>query len=197
MYFKNKSTSSLTQRRPPGHSEVERYKRAFNIIFGIIVIILNAIQIIIICQIRKKTIYVRYLLSLSTTDLLFGLSNVIVSALYLAEVQKIDFLLDVAYSVFCLCILTSIFHIIRITLSRLLAVAYPFQHNKVVTHKRVHMLIILTWVFTVLLSVGILAYQRIKFASTSRSDKLENKVKLAISISMWYLLHRTRLLYTE
>ena len=184
--FQNKSTSSLPPRRPlPEHSEVERYKRSFDLIFGIIVIILNAIQIIMICQIRrKKTIYVKYLLSLSTTDLLFGLSNVIVSAIYLAEVQKINFLLDVAYSVFCLCILTSIFHILWITLSRLLAVAYPFQHNKVVTHKRVHMLIILTWIFTLLLSAGILAYQRIKFSSASRSDKLENKVKLAISISI-------------
>ena len=124
----------------------------------------------------------KYLLSLSVTDLLFGLSNVIVCAIYLADVQKTDLLLDVAYSVFCFCILTSIFHILWISLSRLVAVVYPFQHNKVVTHKRVHILIILTWFFTLLLSAGILAYQRIKFSSKTRRKKIEDNVRLAISV---------------
>ena len=143
----NKSTSSLPLRRPHrplANREIHIYKRSFDLIFGTIVVILNATQIIIICKRRKKTIYLKYLLSLSLTDLLFGLSNVVVCAIYLADVQKTDFLLDVAYSVFCFCILTSICHIIWISLSRLVAVVYPFQHNKVVTHKRVHILIILT-----------------------------------------------------
>ena len=45
-------------------------------------------------------------------------------------------LLDVAYSVFCFCILTAIIHILWITLSRLVAVVYPFQHNEVVIYQR-------------------------------------------------------------
>ena len=202
--LQNKSTSSVPSGGPPGHREKERYKRSFDVIFGIIVIILNALQIIIICQMRrKKTIYVKYLLSLSVTDLLFGLSNVIVSAIYLAEVQKIDILLDVAYSVFCLCIITSIFHILWITLSRLVAVVYPFQHNEIVTHKRVHRVIVLTWFFTILLSAGILAYQRIKLSSRAQSGKTEDTIRLAISIiilcadvvyieSYSYIIHRIR-----
>ena len=193
---------------PPGSyntlNETERYKRSFDAIFGIIVIILNAIQIFLICrERRKKTIYLRFLLSLSATDLLFGLSNVIVSAIYLADVQEIDFLRDVAYSVFCFCILTSITFILWIALSRLFAVIYPFQHNRLVTHKRVHIIIIFTWLTTVLISAGILAYQRIKFSSSTPSDDFENKVKLAISVailcanvvyitSYLFIIHRRR-----
>ena len=145
----------------------------------------------------------KYLLSLSVTDLLFGLSNVIVCAIYLADVQNTDFLLDLTYSVFCFCILTSIFNILWITLSRLVTVVYPFQHNRVVTHKRVHILIILTWFFTLLLLARILAYQRIKFSSRTRTDKIEDNVRLAISIiilcadvvfiaSYSFIIHRIR-----
>ena len=201
--LQNKSNSSLPPRRPRRHRGIDRYKRSSDLICGIIVIILNAIQIYMIRQRRKKTIYVKYLLSLAVTDLLFGLSNVIVSAIYLAEVQKTVFLLDVAYSVFCFCILTSIFHILWITLSRLIAVVYPFQHDELVTHKRVHILITLTWFFTLLVSAGILAYQRVKFSSRTRRNKIEDNVRLAISIiilcadvvfiaSYSFIIHRIR-----
>ena len=166
-------------------NERETYKRSFDAIFGTIVIILNAIQIILICRVRrKKTIYLKFLLSLSVTDLLFGLSNVIVCAIYLADVQEIDFLRDIAYSVFCFCILTSITFILWIALSRLFAVVYPFQNTRLVTHKRVHIIIILTWFFNAFYSAGILAYQRIKLSSRTQSHQFEDKVKLSISIAI-------------
>ena len=48
----NKSTSSLPpyrSLRPPANRDIDRYKRSLDLIFGIIVIILNAIQIMLIC----------------------------------------------------------------------------------------------------------------------------------------------------
>ena len=188
-YIMNITVTPSSSPPPPKldgeYNEKERYKHSFDVIFGIIVIILNSIQIILICRVRrKKTIYLKYLLSLSVTDLFFGVSNVIINGIYLADVQETDFLLDVAYCLFCFCILTSIFHILWITLSRLLAVVYPFQHKRLVTHKRVHIIIILTWLTTLSISAGIFTYQRIKFSSTSRSEELENSFKLAVSITI-------------
>ena len=52
----------------------EIIKRSLEISFGILVLILNVSEIIIITKLkRKKRIYEIFILSLSVTDLLFGI----------------------------------------------------------------------------------------------------------------------------
>ena len=64
-------------------------RRSIDLSFGIAVVILNIIEITIICRLkRKKKIHEILLLSLSVADLLFGLSNSIVCIIFLSDRRK-------------------------------------------------------------------------------------------------------------
>ena len=164
---------------PPG----ETLKRSIDLLIGMIVIIFNAIQVILIWRIkRKKTIYETFLLSLSVADFLFGLSNVVVCSVYLSKMHFKFGITDFAYTAFLFCIMTSIFHILWIALSRMWAVVYPIQHSVIVTRRKVHILISLTWIMTLLLSLAVLVFQRVKFEA-SKQAVLNTTVHTASNIS--------------
>ena len=55
--------------------------RIILVVLGLIISILNFIEVVIIARLRKKKVYEMILLSLSVSDCMFGLSNVIVSSI--------------------------------------------------------------------------------------------------------------------
>ena len=155
---------------PKINAKDEILRRSFALVIGMLVIILNAIQVVLILRIkRKKTLYEKCLLSLSVADLLFGFSNGVVSMMYLVGIQNVIILYDITYTVFLFCILTSILHILWIALDRLWAVTFPFNHNVKATSRKLHKLIILSWTFTLLISVSVLTIQRIRYSSSQQS----------------------------
>ena len=60
-----------------------KLKRSVELSFGLLIAILNIVEIIIIVKIKRKKMYEILLLSLSVSDCMFGLSNSFVSALYI------------------------------------------------------------------------------------------------------------------
>ena len=139
---------------PPKVSQISQntLDSAIYLSFGIIVVILNIIEIIIICRLkRKKKIYEILLLSLSISDLLFGLSNGIISILYLSNI-KTNEALEISYTLYFYFIVTSVLHLIWISVDRLWAVYAPLKHNMLVTRKRTKYIIIITWVCTTILA---------------------------------------------
>ena len=64
-------------------------KRSIDLCTGFLIAILNAIEIIMITKIkRKKRIYEIILMSLSVSDCLFGVSNIVVSLVFLSHSEK-------------------------------------------------------------------------------------------------------------
>ena len=137
--------------------------------FGFAVVILNIIEIIIIGRLkRKKRIYEILLLSLSISDLLFGLSNVIISILLLSGSKKYQ-PLEITYVTYFYSIATSILHLSWITVDRLLAVYSPVKHNSYVTRKRTKYIIIITWICTVIITSSIFAYDELTKCAKSNT----------------------------
>ena len=169
------STKSLLNRssnKPTTTPEEEMLKRTIALIVGLTVAILNSIQMVILVRKKKKkTIYEKCLLSLSVADMFFGLSNVIVAAIYLAEKQELIIVYDITYAIFFFCVTTSILHVLWIALDRLWAVIFPFNHNVMVTGKRIHILLAITWIVTLLISVTIFfSIQSMKSLQSSNKD---------------------------
>ena len=79
---------------------------------GVLIAILNLIEIIMIVKIRrKKKIYEVLLLILPISDLMFGISNVVISIAYLMHGFMFQGLVDGAYTSHLFFVLTSIFHL--------------------------------------------------------------------------------------
>ena len=128
--------------------------RGINLTTGFLIAILNIIEIIMITKIkRKKRIYEIILASLSISDCMFGLSNVIVSSTYLSNSCKYDSLLDAAYISYAFFVLTSIFHLIFIAVDRVMIVLKPFQYETIFTTKRMKIGIALLWITAFIIGV--------------------------------------------
>ena len=146
-------------------------RRSIDLSFGIAVVILNIIEITIICRLkRKKKIHEILLLSLSVADFLFGLSNSIVCIIFLSDYRKREGL-EITYTTYFYFIATSILHLTWITLDRLWAVHAPMKHNINVTKKRTIKLIIVTWIFTTIVTSSFFIYDR---RTESRGNKTVN-----------------------
>ena len=135
--------------------------RTIDLSFGIAVVILNIIEIAVICRLkRKKKIHEILLLSLSVADLLFGLSNSIVCIIFLSDSRNREGL-EITYTTYLYFIATSILHFTWITLDRLWAVHAPMNHNINVTKKRTIKLIIVTWIFTTIIASSFFIYDEL------------------------------------
>ena len=148
----------------------EELNKSISLGFGIAVVILNVIEITVICRLKRKKIYEILLLSLSFADLLFGVSNSILSIMYLSANMKYDSL-EVTYTTYFYFITTSILHLTWITLDRLWAVISPLKHKVNVTRKRTIHLIIATWIFTTIAGSSILVYDRMVEAAEAKENK--------------------------
>ena len=137
--------------------------------FDIAVVILNIIEIIIICRLkRKKKIYEILLLSLSISDLLFGLSNGIISILYLSNTKKYE-ALEISYTIYFYFIVTSVLLLIWNSVDRLWAVYTPLKHNCLVTRKITKYITIITWICTVIVTSSIFAYDELTESANSNT----------------------------
>ena len=122
-------------RPPPGG---EGFKRSVDLTIGLIVALLNIMEIILILRLkRKKKIFEIVLLSLSVADLLFGLSNASICVVFLGN-WKDESVFDITYTTYFFFVLTSILHLVFIAIDRLSAIVRPIRHNIFMTRKRIY-----------------------------------------------------------
>ena len=128
--------------------------RKIDLAAGILIAILNTVEIAMIGKIRlKKRIYEIILLSLSVSDCMFGLSNVVVSSIYLSNTNSYGELLETAYISYAFFILTSIFHLIYIAVDRVMIVLKPLQYKSIFTSKRQKIGIAILWILAFVIGV--------------------------------------------
>ena len=128
--------------------------RKIDLAAGILIAILNIVEIAMIGKIRlKKRIYEIILLSLSVSDCMFGLSNVVVSSIYLSNTNSYGELLETAYISYAFFILTSIFHLIYIAVDRVMIVLKPLQYKSIFTSKRQKIGITILWILAFVIGV--------------------------------------------
>ena len=102
-------------------------QRTIELCISLAVILLNIVEIVIISRLkRRKRIYEMLLLSLSVADLLFGISNGILCAVYLSDSLNYE-VFEVTYTTYFYFVLTSILHLSWIALDRLLGCLLAFQ----------------------------------------------------------------------
>ena len=129
-------------------------KRSVDLSIGLLVAILNIIEIILIVRIKRKQKkqFEIILLSLSVADLLYGLSNSAICVVYLGNLKE-DTVFDVTYTTYFFFVLTSIFHLVFIAVDRLWAVVHPIKHNVLMTRKKVYIALGAVWSLTILISL--------------------------------------------
>ena len=129
-------------------------KRSVDLTVGLLIATLNIIEIIMIAKIkRKKKIYEIILLSLSVSDCMFGLSNVFVSIPYIASICRLQDVVETAYTLYVFFVLASIFHLLFITVDRLIAVLQPLKHETSLSSRRFYIYLAILWILAVLISV--------------------------------------------
>ena len=139
----------------PVSEDTKIQNRSLDLAFGLLVALLNIIEMyILIARVKKRKNYENILLSLSVADLLFGLSNAIVCAIFLADVEKN--VLNVFYFSFYFFVTTSILHLTLINIDRLWTVFRPIKHKIYFTHKRVRQALVVVWAIGIIVSVVLL-----------------------------------------
>ena len=143
-----------------GGDSYEQQKRSIDLSTSIIIAILNTVEIAMIAKLkRKKKIYELVLLSLSVSDSMFCLTNVIVSSFFLHQTCS-DYLLETAYVLYVFFIMTSTLHLILIALDRVMIVLIPVSYKSKVTTKRMRIAIAVTWVLALAISATVyLSYE--------------------------------------
>ena len=134
-------------------STLNTIKMYIKLSLGVLIAILNLIEMIMIVKIRrKKKIYEVLLLSLSISDLMFGISNIVIPIAYLMHGSMFQGLIDGAYTSYLFFVLTSIFHLLFITMDSLFIVLKPLQHKVFLTRKKVYKILAFLWILAVVLS---------------------------------------------
>ena len=128
----------------------------FEISLSCIVLMFNVIEISIILRIKRgKTIYEKLLISLSVADGLFGLTNGLqkVVKLYVSGELR-QAIAEISSVIYFFFILSSLQHLLFISLDRLCAIRSPLRHRVEVTNKRIHIVIGSLWMLTTLLTLA-------------------------------------------
>ena len=151
--------------------------RKIDLAAGILIAILNIVEIAMIGKIRlKKRIYEIILLSLSVSDCMFGLSNVVVSSIYLSNTNSYGELLETAYISYAFFILTSIFHLIYIAVDRVMIVLKPLQYKSVFTSKRQKIGIAILWILAFVIGVTTYTAYELTEMESAVSDRQNQPV---------------------
>ena len=136
-----------------GSTNEEKITRSINLSFGVLIAVLNVVEIVIITKIkRKRKIYEILLLSLSVSDCLFGLSNAFASIIYIASICRLKDMVETAYTLYMFFVLTSIFHLLFITTDRLLVVLKPLKHRTYISRRRLYIFLAILWISAVTIS---------------------------------------------
>lgn len=125
-----------------------------HLVVGIIIVILNLIEIIILARMKeKRRVYETLLLSLSIIDLSHGLLEIVVY-IFLNE-QHI--FLEFEY-LFHLFLVSSVLHLICIAINRLWAIWKPIHYKMRWTKRKVRVNIAVIWVLTLVITVVIYVF---------------------------------------
>ena len=136
-----------------GCSGNNEFKRSSVLSLSVVIVMLNVVEVLMILKLKKKNeIYDIILLSLSVSDCLFGLSNVFVNIFVLTGSCESEALLDVAYVFYVFSVLSSIFHLMFITMDRVKAILQPFRRKTFMTRKRIYIFLVLLWTLAVTIS---------------------------------------------
>ena len=155
----------------------EKLKRSTDLCTGFLIAILNAIEIIMITKIkRKKRIYEIILISLSVSDCLFGVSNIVVSSVYLSHSRKYRDLFKAVYTIYGFFVLTSVFHLMFIGADRLMIVLIPFKYDHIFSRKRLKIAIFMIWVLAFGIGVSTYSTYQLIHSETGIDNKLNNSV---------------------
>ncbi|XP_057305623.1 octopamine receptor beta-2R-like [Hydractinia symbiolongicarpus] len=156
-----KSDGSATNSTPFSHQSHSSpalehiIERSVDVSLGFLVVILNIIEIILLCRIKRKLkIHEICILSLSITDLFFGMSNSSVSMVFVTKNAQSGIILDVSYSIYFCFVVNSILHLVLITLDRLWAIFRPIKHNVFFTRKKVYWLLCTTWFVSTVIAIS-------------------------------------------
>ena len=146
---------------------------------GILAVILNIVEIIFIVKIkRKKRIYEIILASLSVSDCLFSLSNVIFSSILLSKLCKSEEnLVEVTYIAYLFFVLASVFHLIFIAVDRVMIVLIPFQYESIFTTKRQKIGITLLWMLAFAISISTYIYYDVT-TSENKNSSIRNETNI-------------------
>ena len=156
-------------------SSNKKIKRSIDLSFGVLIAILNIVEIIMIAKItRKKKIYEILLLSLSVSDCMFGISNVFVSITFIADLYTLTDLRETAYTFYVFFVLTSIFHLLFIAVDRLVAVLKPLKHKIYLSRRRFYIFLAILWILAVMVSALLQLLD--KFTDTFERKKLISKM---------------------
>ena len=158
--------------------------RCIDLTTGFLIAILNIMEVIMITKIRrKKRIYEIILASLSISDCMFGLSNIVVSSIYLSNSCKYDELIETAYISYAFFVLTSIFHLIYIATDRVMIVLKPFQYEIIFTTKRLKIGIAALWIIAFVIGVSTYTvYELTEMESTELNQSVSiNRTALPIT----------------
>ena len=128
-------------------------ERSIDLSIGILIAILNLVEIIIILKIkRKKKVYEILLLSLSASDFMLCLSNGFLYAIHAVNAYRYEVLLETVFTLYIFSVLSSVFHILFIGLDRLLAVLRPIRHKVFSTRKKAYLSSGFLWILAILIS---------------------------------------------
>ena len=134
-----------------------------SIVIGIIVIILNIAEIVVLLKKgRKRKKPENLILSLSWADFFVGLVYIIFGAAkimldYNPRSRTLIKVTKTTRLVFTFTIVVSVLHLLVITVERLYAVTRPFQYRTVVTMKRMIFIILAIWICS-LTVIALLAF---------------------------------------
>ena len=137
-------------------TDLVKQNRSIDLATGFLIAILNIVEIVLISKIkRKKRTHEKVLMSLSVSDCMFGLSNVLISSIFLSQNCNHD-LSGSVYAFYVFFVMASIFHLLFIAIDRVMIVLIPIRYQTILTKKRFRICIAVLWVLP--LVIGITSY---------------------------------------
>ena len=164
-----------------GNDENELIYEITDLIIGFLVAVLNVVEIIIIARIKKRKKYEVLLLSLSLSDCLFGIANVILASVYISNECHARSLLECSYILHLFFVLTSMFHLAFMSIDRVIAVIKPFKHKFLLTQRRIYIIIAVLWSFTLVACGSLFTADELTQLSI---QKVESEKEMIVSITI-------------
>ena len=163
------------------NDESELIYEITDLAIGFLVAVLNVIEIVIIARIKKRKKYEVLLLSLSLSDCLFGISNVLLASLYISNECHARSLLECSYILYLFFVLTSMLHLTFMSIDRVIAVVKPFKHKFLLNQRRTNIIIAILWSFTLVACGSLFTADELKQLSI---QKVEFEKEIIVSITI-------------
>ena len=163
------------------NDESELIYEITDLVIGFLVAVLNVIEIVIIARIKKRKKYEVLLLSLSLSDCLFGISNVLLASLYISNECHARSLLECSYILYIFFVLTSMLHLTFMSIDRAIAVVKPFKHKFLLNQRRTNIIIAILWSFTLVACGSLFTADELKQLSI---QKVEFEKEMIVSITI-------------